>query len=139
MSRWSQAVMVAAALGLGGAQSAVAGQTRLVTPIYGEANIQITKPATKVLGKEIITTLFVKNVDSAPIAGLIIDQYWYDTAGNALGADRYRHPKPLQPGEVIEVTIKTTREGNMSRNKLGFSHAHGAIKQKMVPKLEVPK
>lgn len=142
MSRTSQTMVAAVALCAGSAGFLAAQGTprpKLVTPIYGEARIEITKPVTKVLGKEIVTTIYVKNVETTPIAGLIVDQYWYDTAGTPLGADRYRHPRPLQPGEVILVTIRTAREPKMSRNKLGFTHAHGAIKQKMVPKLEVPK
>jgi hypothetical protein len=142
MSRSSQALVAAMTLSIAGARYVAAEpamQAKLVTPIYGEANIVITKPVTKVQGKDIVTTLFVKNVDAAPIAGLIVDQYWYDLAGTPLGADRYRHPRPLQAGEVIQVTIKTPRDSKMNRNKLGFSHAHGAIKQKIVPKLELPK
>jgi hypothetical protein len=112
---------------------------KLMPPIYGEAKLEITKPATKVNGNEVITTLMIKNMESAPIAGLQIDEYWYDAAGSPLGATTYRHPRPLQPGEVIAVTLKTNRVGKLSRNKVGFTHAHGTIKQTVVAKLEAPK
>ena len=35
---------------------------KLMPPIYGEARIDVTKPATKVSGNEIITTVLVKNM-----------------------------------------------------------------------------
>ena len=56
-----------------------------------------------------------------------------------MGATTYRHPRPFQPGEVITVTLKTTRTPHMNRNKVGFTHAHGTIKQTVVPKLDAPK
>ena len=42
-------------------------------------------------------------------------------------------------GEVITVTLKTPRTPHMNRNKVGFTHAHGTIKQTVVPKLDAPK
>lgn len=117
------------------AHQAAAG--KLVAPIYGEAKIEITKPATKVVGTEIVTTILVKNVEALPIAGLQVDEYWYDAAGQPLGGGKYRHSKPLLPGEVIMVTLRTTRTAKHSRNQVGFAHAHGAIKKTIVPKLVV--
>ena len=69
---------------------------KLMPPIYGEARIDVTKPATKVSGNEIVTTVLVKNMEAAPIAGFQIDEYWYDSNGTPMGATTYRHPKPLQ-------------------------------------------
>lgn len=112
---------------------------KLAPPIYGEAKIQVTKPATKISGNEVVTTLMVKNLETAPIAGLQIDEFWYDSNGTPMGATTYRHPKPLQPGEVISVTMKTNRAKGLSRNKVGFTHAHGTIKQTIVPKIDTPK
>ena len=112
---------------------------KLAPPIYGEAKIQVTKPATKIAGNEVITTLMVKNIETAPIAGLQIDEFWYDSNGTPMGATTYRHPRPLQPGEVIAVTMKTNRSKGLSRNKVGFTHAHGTIKQTVVAKIEAPK
>jgi hypothetical protein len=45
----------------------------------------------------------------------------------------------LQAGEVITVTLKTPRTPHMIRNKVGFTHAHGTIKQTVVQKLDAPK
>lgn len=134
MSRASQvmAAVVAVAFGV---PSLAAGQNKLVAPMHGEAKIEITKPATKAVGKEVVTTLMVKNVDKAPIAGFKVEEYWYDKGGNPLGGGVYKHPRPLQPGEIITVTLKTPRSTSLDRNQVGFGHAYGPIKKTVVPKL----
>ena len=78
---------------------------KVLPPIYGEAKIEITKPAMKVSGNEIVTTVLVKNMEAVPIAGFQIDEYWYDTNGTPMGTTHTR--EPLQGGEVITVTLKT--------------------------------
>jgi hypothetical protein len=134
---------VVVAVTLGGAQAATAQnpppKPKLVNPIYGEAQIQITKPATKVVGGDVVTTVLVKNVDKAPIAGFVAEEYWYDRAGNPLGGGTYRHPRPIQVGEVIVCTFKTPKSTKLDRNQVGFSHSHGPIKKTIVPKLDAPK
>ena len=132
---------VAVAVTLGVAQSTAAQNppTKLVNPVYGEALIQITKPATKLVGSDVVTTVLVKNVDKAPIAGFVAEEYWYDKAGNPLGGGTYRHPRPIQVGEIITCTFKTPKSTKLDRNQVGFSHAHGPIKKTIVPKLDAPK
>jgi hypothetical protein len=139
MSRASQVMAAVVAVAFGGVPNLAAGQNKLVAPVHGEAKIEITKPATKAVGKEVVTTLFVKNVDKAPIAGFKVEEYWYDRGGNPLGGGSYRHPRPLQPGEIITVTLKTPRSTNLDRNQVGFGHAYGPIKKTVVPKLVPPK
>ena len=57
-----------------------------------------------------------------------------------MGGDVYRHPRPLQVGEVIQITLKTPRSRVVGRtNQYQFSHANGVIKPKAVAKLDVPK
>jgi len=118
---------------------APAARPRLVAPVRGVAQIGYTKPvvkAGKVGGKEfVITTMRIKNLATAPIAGLKVDDFWYDRGGNPLPSDSYRHPRPLQPGEVITVTLETPRDTRMNRNQWQFSHANGEIKPTLVPKL----
>jgi hypothetical protein len=121
-----------------------AGQTpgakpRLIPPVRGEAPLGYTKPvvkAGKVDGKDfIITTIRVKNLATGTIAGLKVDEFWYDKAGDPVTGDTFRHPKPLQPGEVITVTLETPRNPKMDRNQYNFSHANGTIKAQLLPKL----
>ena len=77
---------------------------------------------------------------NAPIAGFKIEENWYSKGGDAIGGDVYRHPRPLQVGEVTQITLKTPRARVIGRtNQYQFSHVNGAIKPKMVPKLDLPK
>jgi len=139
MSRASQVLAAAVAVAFSGLPSLAAAQNKLVAPVHGEARIEITKPASKPVGKDVVTTIVVKNVDKAPIAGFKVEEYWYDKGGNPLGGGNYRHPRPLQPGEIITVTLKTPRSTNLDRNQIGFGHAYGPIKKTVVPKLVAPK
>ena len=121
------------------AQGAPAERARLVAPVRGVAQIGYTKPVVKrgkVDGKDfVITTMQIKNMAAGPIAGLKVDDFWYDKAGNPLPSDSYRHPRPLQPNEVITVTLETPADPRMNRNQWQFSHANGEIKPVLVPKM----
>lgn len=112
---------------------------KLVAPVRGNAKVEITKPNTRIVGKEIVTTFLMKNVEAAPIAGVKVEENWFDKGGNPVMGDVFRHMKPLRPGEVITVTFRVPRSPNMQRNQYLFSHANGNLKQSVVPKLEVPK
>ena len=113
--------------------------TNFVAPMRGNAKVEITRPNTKVVGKEIVTTFLMKNIEAAPIAGVKVEENWFDKAGNPVMGDVFRYTKPLQPGEVISVSFKVPRSPNMQRNQYLFSHANGNLKQSVVPKLDVPK
>jgi hypothetical protein len=141
MTRSSQVVAAVVAVAFGGVQYAGAGQApgKLVAPVHGEAKVEITKPSSKVVGPDVVTTIIVRNVEKAPIAGFKVEEYWYDKAGNPLGGGTYRHPRPLQPGEIITVTLKTPKSSNLDRNQCGFVHAYGPVKKTVVPKLTAPK
>jgi hypothetical protein len=136
MQQRLRVVAMAVAVSLTG--GVVAAQ-KLVAPIRGNAKVEMTKPSTKVSAKEIVTTFMLKNIEAAPIAGLKVEENWYDKAGNPVMGDTFRNPKPLQPGEVITVTFKTPRVPTMQRNQYLFSHANGIVKQQVVPKIDLPK
>jgi hypothetical protein len=143
MTRWSQYVAAAVAVfSLLGAHPAYAGQAerpKLVPVMKGPARVEITKPNTKVTGKEILTTILMKNIENRPIAGLRVEEHWYDKAGAPVAGTTYRHPRPFQPGEVITIVLKTPRTPQLSRNQYTFAHINGQIKQTVVPKLVAPK
>ena len=87
-------------------------------------------------GKFITTTIKVKNLSSGAIAGLKVDEFWYDKDGNPVtGAQPFRYRKPLLPGEVIEVVLKVPVNKAMNRNQYKFEHANGKIKTTLLPKL----
>ena len=122
------------------AQTAQPGaKPRLVAPVRGVAELGYTRPVVKngkIGGKDfVISTIQVKNMASGSIAGLKVDEFWYDRAGNPVTGDNYRHPRPLQPGEVVTITLETPRNPAMNRNQYNFSHANGEIKATLQPKL----
>jgi hypothetical protein len=109
---------------------------KLVAPVRGEAVLGYTKPVTKRDGNMIVTTIKVKNLSNGAIAGLKVDEFWYDKAGDPVtGSQPFRWRKPLQPGEVIEVTLKVPTNPKMDRNQYKFEHANGTIKTQLLPKL----
>jgi hypothetical protein len=134
-------MMVAMTVGVGIAGSVTAAQDaprKLVAPVRGEANIELTAPDTKVVGTNVVTTIRVKNVSPLPIAGFRVTENWFDRSRNSVPGDTYRHPRPWPPGEVIVVTLTTPRRPGMGDNRYDFVHANGNIKTKVVPKLEAP-
>jgi hypothetical protein len=136
-------VVVAIALGVGlSASSVVADQEaprKLVAPVRGEAAVEITPPDTRIVGSDVVTKIRVKNVSSGPIAGFKIDENWFK-GSDALSGDSYRHGRPLQVNEVIEITLTVPRTRVVgARNQYQFSHANGTIKPKTVKTLELPK
>jgi hypothetical protein len=109
---------------------------KLVAPIRGQAEIGYTRPVSKNDGKFITTTIKVKNLSTGAIAGLKVDEYWYDKDGNTVtGSPSFRYRKPLQPGEIIDVVLKVPVDPRMNRNQYKFEHANGTIKTTMLPKL----
>ena len=113
-----------------------AASAERVPAIRGVAEVQLTKPVTKRVGNEIVTTMKVKNTSTtASIAGLKIDEFWYDKAGTPVTGDTFRHRMPLQPGEIVEVTLRTPVNARMDRNQYQFGHANGDVKTTFVPKM----
>ena len=117
------------------APAAQAAPRKLISPVRGEAQVEYTKPNTKVAGTEVVTIIMVKNVSNAPIAGFKLEESWIDKVGTLSGGDTYRHPKPFMPGEVITVTLKSPWNARMTSNSYNFSHANGTVKPKNVPKI----
>ena len=121
------------------APAAQGARPRLLAPVRGVAQVSFTKPLVKrgkVGGKDfVITTMQIKNMATGPIAGLKVDDFWYDRAGSPLPSDSYRHPRPMLPGEIITVTLETPADPRMNRNQWQFSHANGEIKPTLVAKM----
>ena len=84
-------VAVAVALSLSGG---VVVAQKLVAPVRGNAKVEITKPETRVSAKEIVTTFRLKNIEAAPIAGLKVEENWYDKSGNPVMGDTFATPSP---------------------------------------------
>ena len=121
------------------APAAPAAPRKLISPFRGDATVEFTKPVTKRVGANIVTTIMVKNTSAGPLAGFRLEESWSDKSGNLAGGDTYRHPRPLMPNEIINVTLTTPFNTRMSSNSYNFVHANGNVKPKSVPKIEAPK
>jgi hypothetical protein len=123
------------------AQAPAGGRRTLAAPVRGEASLGYLKPVIKA-GKTkngqdgIITTFRLKNLAAGAIAGLQVEEFWYNKAGDPVTGANYRHRTPLQPGEVVTVVLETPRQPNMDRNQYQFKHANGTIKTTLLRSLD---
>jgi hypothetical protein len=115
--------------------AAPAAPARYVPPIRGDAEVGMTKPVTKRTKDEIVTTFSVKNLSATgSIAGLKISEFWYDKGGNPVSGDEFRYRKPLMPGEVIPIELRSPINPKMANSQYKFEQANGAVKPKVVAK-----
>ena len=115
--------------------SAPVAPAKLVAPVRGEAVLGYTRPVSKRNGTIIVTTIQVKNLSNGSIAGLKVDEFWYDKKGDPVTGDTFRNRKPLQPQEVLLVTLRTPVNPAMDRNQYKFEHANGTIKTQLLAKI----
>jgi hypothetical protein len=129
-------LMLSGAFAHAQAPAAAPSGSKLISPVRGQAEIGYLTPVTKREGNMIVTTIKIKNMATAPIAGLKVDEFWYDKAGEPVtGAQPFRHRKPLMPGEVIDVVLRVPTNPAMNSNQYKFEHANGTIKATRLPKL----
>jgi hypothetical protein len=108
-------------------------------PLKGEANVDFIKSPTKREGATLVTKIQVKNMSSAPIPRLTIDETWYDKSNNLIPGGKGVINGLLQPGEVQTIEIRTPANPSMSTSMLQFSHANGTVKTRAVKSLDAPK
>ena len=117
--------------------SAPPAKAGFVTPLKGEATIQVIPGTSKYdpKTKEVITTYKLKNMSSAPVALMKLDEYWY-AKGKMVSTATERHRQPFQPGEIIEMTTRAPADANPSgwTKSLTGSHANGKVTLKKVDK-----
>ena len=118
-------------------QSVLAGK-KFVPPIKGTAEVEYTKPITKRDKDMVVTRITVKNISSAPIPRLTIDETWYAKDGQMVTGGKGFINGLLQPGEVKTIEIQTPYNAKMSSNQYMFSHANGSVKPHSVKVLEDP-
>ena len=113
---------------------APAAPAKWAEPVKGTAVLQILKPDVKASAKEVVTILKVKNMSYGPIAGLRVDEYWYDKKGGVIAGDSKRMKQLVQSGEVVTFELHTPRDPKMQSNTYQFSHANGKVKVDSVKK-----
>ena len=118
-------------------QSILAGK-KLTPPVKGQADVDFTQPKTKKVGSDVVTTIQVKNMSSAPIARLKIIETWFDTSNNTIPGGEGFINGLLQPGEVATIEIHTPYSAKLKSNSWNFVHANGTVKPHKVEKLDAP-
>ena len=115
---------------------APAQRAKFATPLKGEAAIEVIVGDSKRVAKEIVTVYKIRNMATAPIALLKIDEYWYDKAGKLVSTDTQRYKQPFLPGDIIEITTHAPASPGAERKNATFSHANGTIKPKSVKRFD---
>ncbi len=109
-------------------------RARMATPVKGTAFIEVIQGQSKTVGKDVVTVTRVKNVSNAPIAGLRIDEYWYDKRLAQVSGTTERVRAPIAAGEIVEITTKSPTKPDLYKSQQLFSHANGKINAKAVKK-----
>jgi hypothetical protein len=122
------AVVLMSSLGL-------ASKARAET-VRGTAELGILQPVTKIEGKDVVTTIKVKNMSKGEIVGLKVVEYWYDKDGNPLPGDSKRLAKPLASGAIYSFVLRTPKHPQMASNNYVFSHDNGTVHATVYAKLE---
>ena len=114
---------------------------KFTAPVRGQAEIEYTAPSTARVKDSVVTKIAVKNVSTAPIARLAINDTWYDKGGEVLTAGRGVINGLLQPGEVQTITIETPFKPGMNERQRRslFTHANGDVKPSLVKTFDAPK
>ena len=117
-----------------------AAPAKWIAPMKGEGTIDVVKGMSRPMGKEMLTTLKIKNTSKGALGLLTVDEYWYSATGkDPISGDTQRHKALLNPGEIVEITMKSPLRPEMSRSLFMFRHANGTIKAKEVKKFVDPK
>jgi hypothetical protein len=108
---------------------APAKPAKYIPPVKGSATIEVIQTPSKRVGNEMVTLIKVRNTSKGPINLLKIDEYWYDQKLNIVSGSQYAHKKaPIQPGEIVEITLRSPVKPGLQRNQMMFQHAYGTIK-----------
>jgi hypothetical protein len=107
-------------------------KARMRPPLKGTALVEFIANKPKVANGEVVGLIKVKNVDTGPIVGLKIDEYFY-SKGKEVSACTARQRSPIAPGEIVELTItcQNPKEA-VDGNNLMFTHANGKVQPKQV-------
>ncbi len=102
--------------------------------VKGLASIELIQAKSNKVGSDIVTVLKVKNMSSGAIGLLRVDELWYDKKLQQVTGDSQKLLKPLQPGEVADITMKSPWKPDLYRSQYAFSHANGKVDVKAVKK-----
>jgi hypothetical protein len=103
-----------------------------VKPVKGLVTVEVIRGATKKVGNDVVTVLKVKNTSTGSIALLKVDEYWYDKKNNVVSGTSVPVRKPINPGQIVDVTCSSPYNPEAFQNQYMFSHANGQVKATVV-------
>ena len=115
---------------------APAAKAKFYRPVKGTAYIQVIQTPSKPVGKDMVTVLKIKNMSNGRIDLLQIDEYWYDTKSKEVSGSTEKWRKTFNPGDIIEVTMRSPIKPNLYKSQYMFTHANGKIDAKAVKKFD---
>jgi hypothetical protein len=115
---------------------APAQPARFTKMLKGTATLEIIQGIPKKVGPDMVTVLKIRNMSDAAVSLLKVDEYWYDHKMQVVSGDSEPYRKPFNPGEIIEITMKSPLKPDLYKNQFAFSHANGTVKVKAVKKFE---
>ena len=111
---------------------------RLVPTVRGLAEIGYEQPSARRDGNFIVTRFRVVNLAENAIAGLQVDEFWFDSDGNTVTGDSVRFREPVLSGQVVDIELRVPRDPAMDRSNYEFSHQNGDIKATLFDEIEDP-
>jgi hypothetical protein len=116
------------------ATTAPAAPAKWVKPLKGTAYIEVIRGQTKRVGNDMVTALKIKNTSDGAIALFRVDEIWYDHKLKQVTGDSFTAHRPVNPGEVLDVTLKSPVRPDLYQSQYAFSHANGKVDAKQVKK-----
>jgi hypothetical protein len=118
------------------AGTAQATAAKWIPPVKGVATAEVVRGPSRKVGNDMVTVLQVKNTSKGAIALLGIEEIWYDnsTPRKIVTGDQQKVKKLINPGEVVEVTMKSPYKAGIAISQYVFSHANGKVDAKAVKK-----
>ena len=118
------------------AGAAPATAAKWVPPVKGLATAEVIRGQSRKIGDDMVTVLQVKNTSKGAIALLGIEEIWYDnsTPRKIITGDQQKVKKLINPGEVVEVTMRSPYKAGAALSQYMFSHANGKVDAKAVKK-----
>jgi len=109
-------------------------RARMRPPLKGTASIEFIATKPKVANGEVQGVIRVKNVDNAPIVGLVVEEYFY-SKGQEVSACESHVRSPIAAGEIVDIAISCPNpKEQVDNNNLRFRHANGKVQPKSVKK-----
>ena len=118
--------------------SKLGDDVRLVPTVRGLAEIGYEQPTARRDGNFIVTQFRVKNLAENAIAGLQVDEFWFDSDGNTVTGDSVRFREPVLTGQVVDIELRVPRNSAMDRSNYEFSHQNGEIMATLFESIEDP-